>query len=521
MKSVWTILCWGLTAVATVGTAQTVTPDALFDRRNQDIVGDSANVTYTGAPAVLIEPSESPRQSTRNPAEAIPAPKLTSQNITVPIRTPFGHNRTAAFVDHTTDFSVLVQILNNQKIRIEEQIQFVNTEEGKRFSRTFPKRITTPNGRITERRIQVTNALRDKTPIPLIQDETDDSVTITYDTPLSVGIHRFTLSYLIENTIPQSQSVADILIDLTGTDWPLAVERFSALVLFPQKTTLYQKELLFGINNASVPDSVRIQTDDMGSVLYQLTRPLPAYADIRIHILADATAIPREAATLFNISSDGMAGIVLALILILYTAASVWVCRHRKWKKPLTDMRRISPLLWRIGCGYPLSVQEIEKINQKQRQMGQQKFVFKLLEKTVQNQMGRFFTLFILKTAAFIRFNLEYIIGVTLLLLATKWSADYVGATLSGNVILFGGILGVAALLIINRAGTRIELIRFQEVVKTILLNSPQGLNPAPQVLSSYYIISLCLGFGDEWADRLIRNNPAYGRLTFLRKEKQ
>ena len=106
---------------------------------------------------------------------------------------------------------------------------------------------------------------------------------------------------------------------------------------------------------------------------------------------------------------------------------------------------------------------QLAKLNETLHKTGIRKGGFELIEKLFRYQAGRLLTHFILRTVAFIRFNLEYIIGITLLLLATKWSADYLETPLSDAVIVFGGILGGIALLIINRAGTQIELIRLRE----------------------------------------------------------
>lgn len=499
--------------------AQVMTPNVLFNPNNPKIVGKTTNITYQGTPAVLIEPSQKKIPPTHNPAESIPPPQLTPKNINIPIRTPFGHDRTAAFVDHSTDFSFLIQILDNKKIQIEEQIQFVSTKEGRIFSRTFPKKITHPDGDTVSRETKITKALINNVPISLTQNETAELLTVTYEKPLPIGIHRFILSYVVETKTKQNQSISDILIDLTGTEWPLAIERFSALVLFPQKTTIYQKELLFGINNVSIPDNVLVQVDDTGSILYQLTRPLPAFADVRLHILTDSKSLPQAKLSFKDLSSAYVICVIFSIVLLLYTFASIFVCKHKKWQKPLTKAKSISPFLWKIGAGYSLPEQDIIEIKHILNQLNKKSWFIKCAEKAFQHVLSKHIFLILLKGAAFIRFNIEYIIGILLLIWATKWIAEYQDISLSNHLIAYFGLIGFLSVSLIHYFGTRIELNRFKTVLQETLLNTPLGLNLSVKAIPTYYILSLCLGFGHEWRDRLIQNNPNYIQLTFLRKE--
>ena len=492
-------LCW---LTGTVAVADTVAPETLLDIRDNTLTGTTRQVTYSGTPAVLIEP---PPESTVvvNPAESLPPPDLRQNMLQIPIKTPFGHEQTAAFLNHTTDFSLIVQVLDEETLLVEEQIQFVSTQDKTRFRRVLSKQISDNNNRTTTQ-IQPLTLSRDSARVRFDTEETDTAITLTYPNDLTAGVHWFTLRYLVQGAIRTDTSVADLFLSLTGGDWPLMTERFSLIVLFPKKGAVYTKELLFGTNNQPVPDMFTVRTDPTGALVYQLKHPLPAFADVRLHLTFDkAVLFPAEES---HLSERMMIFLIYCLILMGYVGLSVWTAVRKKWKNPLTRARRLNPLLWRVGTGKPYGAQEQKELRtllyRDDRKIRWKKYLAKPI---------------ILRCLSFLRFNFEYIVGITILIALTQTMAEKYQVELSGAVHNGLVLIGWLALFAIDRYGTQKELTNLKNQLKKELLDTPQGLNLAQRDILSYYLIAMCLGFGSDWRTRLVQNNPTY--QSFFAKE--
>ena len=474
--------------------AQMESPETLLDINNPDLVKTESTTTFTGIPAILIEPSQKKQAPQINPADLVPLLKLSQTPKEIEIKTLFGHDRTAPYLDHTTDFVILLQILDNQTLQVEEQIQFINTQKDKKFQRIFSKEISDKNGKKIALEIEPVSVYRDNNAIKPEITESTDNLTLTYPKTLPTGPNRFTIRYLIKGAIYQDRSLAEITLPLSGTNWPLVTERFSVVVSPFQKSNFYTNELTFGTNNQQIADYFTVKTDIKGNTVYQLTRPLPAYADVRLHTVLDAKHLPKAEKSL----SDKF--IILFIyfgILMAYVILSVIVCRVHKFKKALIKAKKVNPLLWRIEIGKPITSD---------------------LKKKTNNFGLRCFNPVLGKFLAFFRFNLEYIIGVILLTLCAWGISDYWSVQMPN--ILWFITSGFLAVLLIDIFGTRQEWKRFQDEIKRILLTTPQGLNLPPREIETYYILTICLDFKKEWVLKLTKNNPAYQDLPFIKKEK-
>lgn len=480
--------------------AQIPTPETLLDINNPDLVKSNTTTVFTGTPAILIEPPQRKQEPQVNPADLVPLLELSQQAREIPIKTLFGHDRTAPYLDHTTDFVVFVQVLDENTIQIEEQIQFINTKPDQKFKRILSKKITDKNGKEINLDIEPVAFYRDSLPVSLSVSNNTDNLTVAYPKTLPTGINRFTIRYLVKGAIFQNKSLAELTLPLSGTDWPLITERFSAVLMMPQKAEFYTKELTFGTNNQQIPDNYMAQTDIKGNTVYQLTRPLPAFADVRLHTVFDAKNLPQPEKVLSNSTISLLAYFG---ILAVYTLLSVAVCRLHKFKEILKKAKKVNPFLWRLEIGQSITPDIIKKITEADKNLSGLKY---LKHKTI----GKIF--------AFIRFNTEYIIGVILLILSVKLIHSYWTAEMPSLVwLLLGGFLTV---LTIDIFGTRSEWKRFAKELKTVLTETPKGLNLPVREIEKYYILAICLDFEREWTLKLIQNNPSYRDLSFIKKEK-
>ena len=473
-------------------------PAGLFDMTDESIFGESTEQVFTGKPVVLIEKQVQPQKQV-NKAELLPPPNFKGTPLNIPIKTLWGHDRTAAFVDHTTDFLVMIQVLDDQTVRVTEQIQFITTKDGEKFKRFFPDRITF-NNEETLIKPEFLSLKRDNSFVGFEEKKTDKGIEITLDTPLSKGVHRMTLVYQLSNPFKSNRSLAEIILPITGPNWGQQIERFVVLVIMPQKTRLYEKEFLFGTNNQKIPENTKISEDEKGTLTLQNTHLLPAFADIRLHLMMDAKDLPGAPKAE---NSNLMIILLFTLVLTGYTLLSILEARLKKWKKPLAISKKINPLLWAHEIG--------EDFNDYQNA---------LIQKTeppirFANQGD-----IILKILTFLRFNCEYILGSVLLILASKYIVRYYGMNLTGGIYLLFLILSAGAVFVIDYYGTRAKMKHLKEALKNALINEPQGLNLAKREIPTYYQRALTLGFHEIWKKRLIANNPSYKDLTCFEKEK-
>lgn len=480
--------------------SQTSAPETLLDLNNPERTQSEIKMTYSGTPAVLIEKPNQKKGPMVNPADYIPPPELPKENVKISIKTPYGHPQTAAYLDHTTDFNVIVQLLDDETIRVEEQIQIVNTRDSTPFQRVLSKKMKAQDGRLISAQIQPLSVFADDMRARVDIREDDETLTLSFHRDLSPGVHNFTIQYLVRGIVRTEVSGADIFLSLTGYHWPLMVERFSLVVLTPKKGKFNTKELLFGTNNQFVGDMFSVKTDPSGALVYQLKHPLPAYADIRLHLVVDKNVlIPADGTRAFKSSYTAVVLGTYTLVMIFYTVLSVGAVRRHKWKKPMKQSRRFNPLLWGSGMGLTFTPQERDDIVDAIHLSGQKRGASLLARMPV-----------ILRVLSFIWFNIEYILGMTLLMILVPIIARHYHVDLWTGVKDILVVISLFCLFVIDYFGTRVMLTRLRNALRHEMTDTPQGINMAGRDIMTYYLMATCLKFGAEWRSRLIQNNPAY-----------
>ncbi|MDY6408070.1 MAG: DUF2207 domain-containing protein [Pseudomonadota bacterium] len=469
-------------------------PTELFDINDESNFGESTEQIFTGKPIILIDQQRLPEVEV-NKAEKLPPPDLRGNILNMPIKTLWGHDRTAAFINHTTDFLVIVQVLDSQTIRVTEQIQFVTTDDQNYFKRTFPKGIYDSKGQFIPISMEFLSFKYDNAPMPFTVNDTNSEIEVVYEKPLVKGVHKVALTYLFNNQIKTDKSLAYGFLPITGTGWKQMTERFTVLLMMPQKTHFYEKGLLFGTNNQKIPEHVKITEDIKGTLIFQSTRPLPANADVRLHFISDAKDIPQAPR---KADPDMVIFGIFTIILVGYIGLSILTARYKKWRRPLKESKKINLSLWMIEVNENSDILQSKSIN-----------------KTFWERH-----IMIGKIAAFLRFNLEYIIGGILLILSTKYMARHYGIEISQIIYIFLCLITALGVLFIDYYGTKEQMKLLKNNLKNALINEPQGLNLAKREIPTYYQIAVCFGFHEIWKKRLIANNPSYKDLTCFEKEK-
>lgn len=469
----------------------------LLNPENAENYGSSRSVVFDGnTPVVLLEAPAETVVPAPNAAEAVPPPVLSQERRTIKLMTPFGHERTAAFVDHTTDRVFFVQVLDDQTLQIEEQVQFVNTRNEGHFTLIL---LTGKSDNTTAESIRLTGFLLDKKPVPVIQRQTPAGLELSYRGVLPPGVYRFTVRYLLTGRIVRERSVADILIPLSDATWPLMTERFTVVISFPKSTKTYTQQALFGINNQNIPDNGRFETDERGNILYQTTHPLPAYASVSLRLLVDAAALPGA----MNTSSSLLFLGSWLGVLAAYMAACVAEARLIRPRTPKQKALKLNPILWGTVTGTVWTPAVRERLLS--------------VEQPIPGLCLLSYPR-LLKMISLLRWNAEYIMGVILLIILGLWGVHTYGLVLPGWGLSVMIIAGAGALAVIHRWGSQPRLIRLKQAFYHVLTQTPGGYNLPQREIASYYIRATCLGFGADWLTYLSQNNPVYRGLTFQRK---
>ena len=262
--------------------AQNYSPDKVLDPNNQSNFKERISKVYTGEPIVKMG-GGSKKQST--PKLSVSSAQELQQsdtplNLIYNIKTPFGIKETAGNTDHTTDFYSKIQVIDNQNLLIQENIQFVTTKPRK-IERILPLSLKNQT-KMVPFEVNVLSFEVNGKSINYDITQSKDSFQIQSIKEFPAGVHSINFKYILKNGIQNINSVSQLFVSTTGSKWPLPINRFRAIVLYPNIPITYQKDLLFGNNNISIHDGVKITTDIKGNTIYTNLRPIPAFADIRV-----------------------------------------------------------------------------------------------------------------------------------------------------------------------------------------------------------------------------------------------
>lgn len=470
MKIIWILV----TALLSV-TALAQTPEPLFDPKDESLVGTQTVHIFDGKPAVLIEPIPGVISPPVNPAEQLPPPTLSSP-VFLAIKTPFGHDGTAAYVNQITDRIVWVRILDSDTIHVTDQIQQVITENGEAWERTFHTDGTD---------IEIQSLTRNDRHEVFDLHPTAQGLKVQPRVPFEKGIQNIVLDYVLRGGLVSDSSTAELKLPLTESDPTHMTERMTVIVLMPKAAPFYVKELLFGSNRIAVPDQYRLHSDIKGNLIFQMQHPLPARANVWLHLIFDAKALGSPHRPL---SANIQIGLIFGVIWLGYILLSIGECRLKKDRNPLRSAHRISPLLTAAFLG------------------GLPIFAQKQPESRWVSLIGHPIMLTIL---AFFRFCGEYIIGITLLNLGVRLTARYWHFDLSAGLIALAGCLSLLGLFLIYFFGVRFRVFRLCRQIQQALMTTPEGMLPSPRSIPLYDTWASVLGFDQEWHKVLLANNPS------------
>ncbi len=451
----------------------------LFDLNNPDLMQDSISEKYDGKPVVLIEKPETQKQNISNPAILIPPTQFSRYNPELKIKTPFGHDWKASYVDQITDRIFVVQIFDDKTIQVEEQVQFITTDKSENFERIIPKTIIDEQGKKSQIGIQVLSFYSDTDKIHPVITDTNTDIKITFDID-KAGLHKITSKYLFQNIIQKDNSLAKIFLSLTGNGYPKITERFSVWVILPdKKVSVYKTELLFGKNNQSVKDNFVYFTDENNNLIIKTTRPLPAYTDVRLNLILDSKKIPGAEQNVFDFNNGSIFGIYV-LILSLYTLISICECRRKKIKLKFKQCLKVNPTM---------------------------------LESVLSDGQKSFWV----RIKSFFSFNIEYILGILFLILSLFFICQWQNRKIPISVSIFIILCGIVAVNMIYRYGIKNKLFRIKQYICFLLMETTVGINPPIHKIKDYYTLAKKWKIEKEWKKVVLKNNPSYQDKDFER----
>lgn len=478
----------------------------VFASAQEDLQQEGAS-PYNGSPIVYIAGEES--QNT--PPAFKPIPFTFSGDVA--IQTPFGKKTAAAFIPQTTDFNTIVKILGTGDIVVEEYIQLMNTSKQTLFTRVWPK--------ITGANLTLIDVQKDGKPAQLSFSSKDTLWKAQETEPLSEGIHNFKITYLLKDALIQKDKSTHLKLSITGPDWSLPIERFSVVVLFPQKAALTRQDISFGSNELMIPEAVKIQVDSKGNILYTLTRPLPALADVRLNIEFDSTLLTKPA--LIDRAFENMNHTLFwlcSLALLLYTGITLFYLKHKKTGAVLKEL-----------SGYTLPALHFIATCKTDTAFLKQVATFYTWQKKKHRALSLLIKIKnrfpkigygILKSWIWINILRKYILTMGLMIALVTIQAANVNMALSGSAIGFLALLTVCLLIVIYVKGEKPYIARELWAVERLISNKNIGFGLSSTSLQAlfvqFYLYSLAMEQEKSWINALKPYKIDLTSFTFIKR---
>lgn len=499
-----TILCCFLTISNLCAAAPDL--DNLLNIKNR---GNNQETLYKGTPYVYIDFDEN---SNETPQKFEPLPYQPSY--TFDIKTPFGQKTEASFVPHTTDFISKIQVLSNGDVIVDETLQFVNTRQDYLFERVVSK----SNGAD----LIFVKATLDNRDVPLFVENNQNAWILKDSQVLSPGIHTYTLTYLLKEAIHVKGQIAELKLSLTGANWELPIERFSTVVLFPNKTPLFKNDVLFGANEINIPQSIDQYTDDKGNFFLTLNHPLPAYADIKINLDFDRKALVNEPFwdTFLNQTQEVLFLIGLGTILLYGFATILFLKYTKSTLYPLKELSSYSLLTLRSLAGYTLSHSFLRHLKKYYTYKNKTPLFFKLFYPLLMPGKLKSVNSYAAKLFVISNIMYKYVLTLTFIIGLIIWQAYRIQMPLSPFKIDTLICLAIISLYFIYHKGEKPFIKRQTTKFLDNAFNTDIGFGLSPSSVQAlfvqFYPFMLALDQQKDWTNYIKQYNITFTGLTFL-----
>ena len=203
----------------------------------------------------------------------------------------FGGVLKVPYVTHIPSFFVYANVLDDKSIVVTEKISLILTQQQRvPFSRSYENVLNDVQGNKVVQNVNFLWAKYNGTQIlPVIkQEETKTVFSFFEGDVLPSGVHLFELSYILPNAIQINGNTSYLFFSSLGSELSYLTERFQIFLAYPSDTSFVQADILFGQNNQKVEDAADIFIDDKSHLMFNVKGILPAFADVRLKVIADA-----------------------------------------------------------------------------------------------------------------------------------------------------------------------------------------------------------------------------------------
>lgn len=282
-------------------------------------------------------------------------------------KTPFGTEEQDIYVQHTTDFIVQIQVLSPDSLLIDEDISFIDTE-----NRIFQRSVLLTKS-AEKADFQLLKATLDGKPFTPVITLSQHEITIASDSFLPAGFHKVSLKYVLKDGITVQPNKGFIHYNVTGIQWPMPISRLSVHIDFLNKTTVWEKDMLFGTNYVSILNAAKTYSDKKGNTAFVLNNPLPAFANAAVFLSFNPSFFQTQTLSEWADKNPERATVLIALLFVLIYLGCNTLFLH--FEKPEKNTRhyiyRFAPLtLHRLKTVFPdkITLMQLKTFYQTHRQ---------------------------------------------------------------------------------------------------------------------------------------------------------
>lgn len=352
----WGILIGGLILGFIFGAKAQTDMSALFSSDNENIIYAGQAKDYTGSPLVFIEGiSDKPQPkdwkdelkiklfgSMEIPKGEIqkPLPPLQAKDLQqgIKINPLFGAEKEVLFVPHTTDWSFIIQVLNDEEIVIQEEIQFIKTADIPSPIRSWPKQD-----------LHLLDVKVNGLDIPLSITETGNVLSLNIP-ELEAGVRKIHLAYLIKNAGVFSEKSAQLKLPLTDMGWNLPTDSFNGVILFPNPVQKAVATFLLGKNRQEINGAFDVAQDAMGALFFRATHLMPAHSALQINLNLEYDSFIKISLWDKMMSSTSFVIFIVALMVIfLYLILNIIEIKITPFMKTKISNNSFKNFFYRTG----------------------------------------------------------------------------------------------------------------------------------------------------------------------------
>lgn len=441
-----------------------------------------------------------------------PTPKPISTIQEIQYKTPTGIETNAVNIPHTTDFITLIQVIDEKTLSVEEIIQTIQPQNSL-FERILP---ANNNQSFTTDSFELIRAENNGKPFEVNVQIESQQIRIFHEGYLPAGVQSFYLKYIIHSGIAIEKGQGILDYQITGSTWPLPINRFTTLVSFPAKTTVFDKNIFFGSNEVVIRNAFSEQTDSNGNTIYQMNNPLPAFAPVKVYeTFRSPFLTDNRFERFFNQHIRWFVVLLTILSVISYLGLSIlWLKFKKPEKDPIQYIQSFSPATLsylrygRITDNY---------LNQSNRFLKNKSKLHHFSKTKIWKYGGKQ----IIQAALYFRLSGKYWLTVALMIAGmiylTNAQKIYLTFVQYSVILVVSGITIIFFFQFWGKTDLFKEVRRYrQKLLQDQTFCGFKGQS-AINLFTRHYPRLLAIGSGHDWVNLAIKTCPQISELPFLK----